>query len=59
MGDAHLSGCFRSLTFPLNIGLNMLASDSFVSCLDYPLGHSTGKFNALQLIVLVVFSAMD
>ena len=38
-------------------GLNMLPSDS--SCLDFLLGYSTGEFQDLQLIVLVVFGAMD
>ena len=28
-------------------------------CLDSPLGYSTGEFQALQLIVLVVFGAVD
>ena len=36
--NAHFPGCFRPWTFPLNIGLNMLPSDSFMSCLDYRLG---------------------
>ena len=40
--NAHLPGCFRPWIFHLNIGLNMLPSDSFVSCLDYLLGYSTG-----------------
>ena len=50
--EAHLPGCFRSWTFPLNSGLNMLPSDSFMSCLDSLLGYSTRGFQALQLIVL-------
>ena len=37
----------------LNIGLNMLPSDSFMLCLDSLLGHSTGEFQALQLGNLV------
>ena len=45
--------------FSLNIGLNMLPSPSFMSCLDYLLGYSTGEFQALQLIVLVVLGAVD
>ena len=38
------------LTFPL---------DSFMSCLHYLQGYSTGEFQALQLIVLAVFGAVD
>ena len=30
-----------------------------MSCLDYLLGYSTGEFQALQLIVLVMFGAVD
>ena len=33
--------------------------DSFVSCLHCQLGHSTGEFQALQLIVSVAFGAVD
>ena len=36
--NVHLLGCFSLWTFPLNIGLNMLPSDPFMSCLDYLLG---------------------
>ena len=43
----------------LNIGLNMLPSDSFVSSLDSLLAYSIGDFQALQLIVLAVFGAVD
>ena len=57
--NAQLPGCFRPWTFSLNIGLNMLPSDSFVSCLHSLLGYSTGEFHALQLIVLVAFDAAD
>ena len=57
--DVHLPGCFRPWTFPLNIGLNMLPSDSFMSCLDFLLGYSTGEFQAVQLIVLAVFGVVD
>ena len=53
--NTHLLGCVRPWTFPLNIGLNMLPSDSCMSCLDPLLGYSTGEFQGLQLIVLVVF----
>ena len=41
------------------IGLNMLPSDSFVSCLDSLLGYSTGEFQVLQLIVLAVLGTVD
>ena len=50
--NAQLSGCFRPWTFSLNIGLNMLPLDSFISCLHSLLGYSTGEFQAFQLIVL-------
>ena len=49
-----LPGCFS-----LNIGLNMFPLDSFMSCLHSLLGYSTGEFQALQLIVLVAFGAVD
>ena len=49
---------FRTWTFPWNNELNMLHSDSFVPCFDSLLGFSTGKFQALQLIVLTVFGAV-
>ena len=49
----------RTWPFFLNIVLNMLPPDFFMSCLDSLLGYSTGKFQALQLIALVVFGAMD
>ena len=56
---AQLPGRFRSWTFSLNIGLNMLTSDSFMSCLHSLLGYSTGEFQDLQLIVLAAFNAVD
>ena len=38
----------------------MLPSDAFMSCLDSSdLWYATGQFQALQLIVPVVFGAMD
>ena len=46
-------------TFRLNIGLNTSPSDSFVSYLNSHLGYSAGEFQALQLIVLAVFGAVD
>ena len=57
--NAHLPGYFRPWTLPLNIGLNMLHSDTFISCLDSLVGYSTGEFLSLQLIVLAVFGAVD
>ena len=56
--NSQLPGCFRPWTFSLNIGLNMLPSDPFMSCLHSLLGYSTGDFQALQLIVLTVFVAV-
>ena len=53
--NAQFPGC----TVFLNIGLNMLPSDAFMSCLHSLLGYSTGEFQALQLIVLVTFDAVD
>ena len=46
-------------TVSLNIGLKMLPSDSFTACLHSLLGYSTGEFQALQLIVLAAFGAVD
>ena len=57
--NTQLPECFYPWTFSLNIGLNMLPLDSFMSCLHSLLGYSTGEFQALQLIVLVAFGAMD
>ena len=57
--NAHLPGCFCPWTFRLNIGLNTPPSDSFVSYLNSHLGYSAGEFQALQLIVLAVFGAVD
>ena len=37
----------------------MLPSDSFMSCLHSLLGYSTGGVQALQLIVLAAFGALD
>ena len=50
---------FRPWAFPLNIGLTMLPSDSFMACLYALLGYSTGEFQVLQLIVLAMFGAVD
>ena len=53
-------GCFCHWTFFLNIGFNMLPSDSFISNLCYQLAYSIGKFRALQSIApSVVFGAVD
>ena len=49
----------KVMTFRLNIGLNTSPSDSFVSYLNSHLGYSAGEFQALQLIVLAVFGAVD
>ena len=57
--NAQLPGCFCPWTFSSNIGLNMFPLDSFMSCLHYLLGYSTGEFQDLQLIVLAAFGAVD
>ena len=57
--NAQLPGCFSLWTFFLNIGLNMLPLDSFMSCLHSLLGFCTGEFQALQLIVLAASGAVD
>ena len=43
----------------LEYGLSMLLSDSFMSNLYSQLYSSTGEYQALQLIVFVVFGALD
>ena len=63
LGSSHsattyLHGCFCPWTFSLNIGLNMLPSDSFMSCLDsllglYILHGSSNLCNWLSLLCLV------
>ena len=57
--NAQFPGCFCPWTFSLNIGLNILPLDSFMSCLHSVLGYSTGEFQALQLIVFATFGAVD
>ena len=57
--NAQFPGCFRSWTFSLNIGFNTFTLDSFMACLHSLLGYSTGEFQALQLIVLAAFVAVD
>ena len=46
--NAQLPGCFCPWTFSLNIGLNMIPLDSFMSCLHSLLGYSTEEFQTLQ-----------
>ena len=55
----HLPGCICLWTSSLNIGLNMLPSDSFMSCLNFLLRYFTGELQALQLIVLALFDVVD
>ena len=57
--NAQLSGYFRPWTFSLNIGLSMFPLDSFMSCLQSLLGYYTGEFQALQLIILAAFGAVN
>ena len=57
--NEQLSGCFRPWLFSMNIGLNMFSLDSAMSCLHSLLLLSTGEFQALQLIVLAAFGAVD
>ena len=57
--NAQLIGCFHPCTFSLNIELNMFPLDSFMSCLHSLQGYFTGEFQALQLIVLATFGAVD
>ena len=57
--NAQLPGCFCPWTFSLNIGLNVLPSESFMPCLHSLLGYSTWEFQAFQLIVLAVLGGMD
>ena len=57
--NAQPPGCFCPWTFSLNIGLDMFPLDSFMLCLHSLPGYSTGEFQALQLIVLAAFDALD
>ena len=50
---------FLSLDLFENIGFNMVPSDPFMSHLATRLGYSAGEFQALQLIVLATFGAVD
>ena len=45
--NAQLPWFFRPWTFSLNIGLNMLPSDSCMSCLHTLLGYPSGEFQVL------------
>ena len=59
-----IAGCVRSTTRSTMSTSNcsptgMLSSNSFMSILNSQLGYITGYFRALQLILLVVFGAMD
>ena len=55
----HLPGCFCPWTFFENIGFNTVLTDPFMSHLTTQLGYSAGEFQALQLIVLAAFGAVD
>ena len=57
--NAQLPGCFRPWIFFLNTELNMFPLDSFMSCLYSLLRYSTWEFQAMQLIVIVAFGAVD
>ena len=50
---------FLSLDLLQNIGFNTVLTDPFMSHLATQLGYSAGEFQALQLIVLAVFGAVD
>ena len=55
----HFPGCFCPWTFFQNIGFNMVPSDPFMSHRATQLGYSAGEFQALQLIVLVMFGVVN
>ena len=57
--NAQLPGCFRPRTFSLNIGLNMFLWTPLCHVYIPYNGYSTGEFQALQLIVLKAFGAVD
>ena len=50
---------FCPWTFFENIGFNTVLMDPFISHLATQLGYSAGEFQALQLIVLAAFGAVD
>ena len=45
--------------YSLNIGLNLLPSESFMQCLHFLLGYFVREFQILQLIVLAAFVVVD
>ena len=57
--NAQLPDSFCPWTFSLNFGFNMFPLGSFMSCLHSLQAYYTGEFQALQLIVLAVFGAVD
>ena len=58
--NAQLPGCFRPWTFSLNIGWNMIPLDSgLYVILTFPTRISHRGFQALQLVALAAFGAMD
>ena len=50
---------FPPLDILLEYWIDILPSDAFMACLHSLLRYSTGEFQALQLIVLAAFGAMD
>ena len=50
---------FPPLDIPYEYWIEHVTFGSFISCLDSLLGYSTGEFQALQLITLVAFGAVD
>ena len=55
----HLPWCFCPWTFFENIGFNTVLTDPFMSHLATQLWYSAGEFQALPLIVLAAFGAVD
>ena len=55
----HFPGCFCPWIFFQNIGFNMVPSAPFMPHLTTQLGYSAGEFQALQLIVLMMFGVVD
>ena len=56
--NAHLPECFRHWTFFWNIELDMLPSDIIMSDLYSHLVYFAREFQAVKLIVLVVFGVV-
>ena len=50
---------FLALDILLEYWIEHVSLDPFMSCLHSLLGYSTGEFQALQLIVLAAFGAVD